>query len=93
MLRALGVALGGLKFLMSEVPLHTDFSSGQADLSSRLVKGIVMDHGARHPDMPKSPSTLHPNTNSVLAYGGDRCYRGTSLISNGPPCPSTAIEP
>merc|ERR1719421_2568851 len=24
------------------------------DLDTRLVKGIVMDHGARHPDMPKS---------------------------------------
>jgi T-complex protein 1 subunit zeta len=23
------------------------------DLDSRLVRGLVMDHGARHPDMPK----------------------------------------
>ena len=23
-------------------------------LDSRLVKGLVLDHGARHPDMPKS---------------------------------------
>lgn len=25
-----------------------------SDINSRLVKGIVLDHGARHPDMPKS---------------------------------------
>jgi len=24
------------------------------DMSSRLVRGLVLDHGARHPDMPKS---------------------------------------
>jgi T-complex protein 1 subunit zeta len=23
------------------------------DMDSRLVRGLVMDHGARHPDMPK----------------------------------------
>ena len=23
-------------------------------MDSRLVKGLVMDHGTRHPDMPKS---------------------------------------
>lgn len=27
--------------------LHKD------DVDSRLVKGLVLDHGARHPDMPK----------------------------------------
>lgn len=25
-----------------------------SDINSRLVKGVVLDHGARHPDMPKS---------------------------------------
>jgi len=25
----------------------------KTELDSTLVKGIVMDHGARHPDMPK----------------------------------------
>mmetsp|Transcript_89770 Transcript_89770/g.239862 ORF Transcript_89770/g.239862 Transcript_89770/m.239862 type:complete len:535 (+) Transcript_89770:59-1663(+) len=26
----------------------------KTDMSSRLVRGLVLDHGARHPDMPKS---------------------------------------
>lgn len=25
----------------------------KTEMDTRLVKGIVMDHGARHPDMPK----------------------------------------
>jgi T-complex protein 1 subunit zeta len=25
----------------------------QSDLDTKLVKGLVLDHGARHPDMPK----------------------------------------
>ena len=25
----------------------------KTDMDTKLVKGIVMDHGARHPDMPK----------------------------------------
>jgi T-complex protein 1 subunit zeta len=24
----------------------------KADLDTQLVKGLVLDHGARHPDMP-----------------------------------------
>ena len=25
----------------------------KSDVDSRLVRGLVLDHGARHPDMPK----------------------------------------
>jgi T-complex protein 1 subunit zeta len=25
----------------------------QSDMDTRLVRGLVLDHGARHPDMPK----------------------------------------
>lgn len=25
-----------------------------SDIETKLVRGLVMDHGARHPDMPKS---------------------------------------
>lgn len=25
----------------------------ESDQDTRLVKGLVLDHGARHPDMPK----------------------------------------
>ena len=31
----------------------------QSDQDTRLIRGIVMDHGARHPDMPKRLTNCH----------------------------------
>jgi T-complex protein 1 subunit zeta len=35
------------------------------DTDSRLVRGLVMDHGARHPDMPKRVVDAHILTLNV----------------------------
>jgi T-complex protein 1 subunit zeta len=35
------------------------------DMDSRLVKGLVMDHGARHPDMPKRVTDCYVLTLNV----------------------------
>jgi T-complex protein 1 subunit zeta len=35
------------------------------DMDSRLVKGLVMDHGARHPDMPKRVTDAYVLTLNV----------------------------
>lgn len=37
----------------------------QSDVDSRLVKGLVLDHGARHPDMPKSLKNVYILTCNV----------------------------
>ena len=42
---------------------------------TRLIRGLVMDHGARHPDMPKRL---------------DNCFILTANISLGAPSPSTS---
>ena len=49
----------------------------KADLSSRLVKGLVMDHGARHPDMPKSLKNCH-----ILVINCDLEYAKSEVQSN-----------
>jgi T-complex protein 1 subunit zeta len=36
-----------------------------SDVSSRLVKGIVLDHGSRHPDMPKNLKNVYILTCNV----------------------------
>ena len=35
------------------------------DVDTRLIRGIVMDHGARHPDMPKSVKNAYVLTMNV----------------------------
>lgn len=37
----------------------------QSDLDTRLIKGLVLDHGARHPDMPKSVKNAYILTCNV----------------------------
>jgi len=49
----------------------------KADLSSRLVKGLVMDHGARHPDMPKSLKNCY-----ILVINCDLEYAKSEVQSN-----------
>lgn len=31
----------------------------QSDLDTRLIRGLVLDHGGRHPDMPKRMTNVH----------------------------------
>lgn len=37
----------------------------KTDTDTQLVKGLVMDHGARHPDMPKRVENAHILTLNV----------------------------
>lgn len=52
----------------------------QTDLDSCLVNGIVLDHGARHPDMPKRVENAY-----ILTCNVSLEYEKTSL---SPPLPS-----
>eukprot|EP00960_Hanusia_phi_P055544 762997-Hanusia_phi.AAC.10 len=47
------------------------------DLSSRLVKGLVLDHGARHPDMPKFVKNAH-----ILVLNVDLEFTRSEVSSN-----------
>ena len=41
----------------------------KSDTDSRLIKGLVLDHGPRHPDMPKRVEDAHIlNLNVSLEY-------------------------
>ena len=41
----------------------------KTDKDTRLIKGIVLDHGSRHPDMPKHMNNCHILTcNISLEY-------------------------
>ena len=40
-----------------EIPFFISFSRSEAE--SKLVKGLVLDHGGRHPDMPKRLENCH----------------------------------
>lgn len=31
----------------------------RTDMDTKLIKGLVLDHGARHPDMPKRVENAH----------------------------------
>ncbi len=37
----------------------------QSDTDTRLVRGLVLDHGCRHPDMPKRLKNVHILTCNV----------------------------
>jgi len=37
------------------------------DQDTRLIKGLVLDHGARHPDMPKRVEVCAVDRNSLAA--------------------------
>merc|ERR1712066_565855 len=37
----------------------------KTDMETQLVKGLVMDHGARHPDMPKRMENCYILTGNV----------------------------
>jgi len=44
---------------------------------TRLVKGLVLDHGGRHPDMPKELSNCHILTLNVsLEYEKTEVHSG-----------------
>eukprot|EP00924_Labyrinthula_sp_SR-Ha-C_P012105 snap_masked-scaffold_26-processed-gene-4.54-mRNA-1 protein AED:0.01 eAED:0.01 QI:0/-1/0/1/-1/1/1/0/553 len=47
------------------------------DFDSRLVKGLVLDHGARHPGMPKKMSRVH-----ILILNVSLEYEKTEISSN-----------
>ena len=47
------------------------------DLSSRLVKGLVLDHGARHPDMPKFVKNTY-----ILVLNVDLEFTRSEVSSN-----------
>eukprot|EP00287_Rhodomonas_sp_CCMP768_P006608 CAMPEP_0196738448 /NCGR_PEP_ID=MMETSP1091-20130531/15813_1 /TAXON_ID=302021 /ORGANISM="Rhodomonas sp., Strain CCMP768" /LENGTH=530 /DNA_ID=CAMNT_0042082417 /DNA_START=76 /DNA_END=1664 /DNA_ORIENTATION=+ len=49
----------------------------KSDLSSRLVKGLVLDHGGRHPDMPKALKNCH-----VMVLNVDLEYTKSEVTSN-----------
>jgi T-complex protein 1 subunit zeta len=49
----------------------------KSDLSSKLVRGLVLDHGARHPDMPKSVKNAH-----ILILNLDLEYAKSEVSSN-----------
>merc|ERR1711871_1500403 len=48
----------------------------QSGMDSRLVKGLVMDHGGRHPGMPKSLKNCH-----ILTMNYDLEYQKTEVNS------------
>mmetsp|Transcript_53356 Transcript_53356/g.108846 ORF Transcript_53356/g.108846 Transcript_53356/m.108846 type:complete len:534 (-) Transcript_53356:276-1877(-) len=47
------------------------------DLSSKLVRGLVLDHGARHPDMPKAVKNCH-----IMILNVDLEYTKSEVTSN-----------
>jgi T-complex protein 1 subunit zeta len=49
----------------------------KSDLSSKLVRGLVLDHGARHPDMPKAVKDAY-----VLILNLDLEYSKSEVSSN-----------
>jgi T-complex protein 1 subunit zeta len=53
--------------------MHMQHKSG---MESRLVKGLVMDHGGRHPGMPKSLSKCH-----ILTMNYDLEYQKSEVNS------------
>jgi T-complex protein 1 subunit zeta len=49
----------------------------KSDLSSKLVRGLVLDHGARHPDMPKAVKDAY-----ILILNTDLEYSKSEVSSN-----------
>lgn len=49
------------------------------DQDTRLVKGLVLDHGARHPDMPKRVEVR--SSNSVVVQHGSQALMSTRANS------------
>lgn len=41
------------------------FKQHKTELDTQLVKGLVLDHGGRHPDMPKRATNAHILTCNV----------------------------
>jgi hypothetical protein len=46
-----------------------------SEVEVRLIKGLVMDHGARHPDMPKSVKNAYVLTMNVSLEYEKTCVR------------------
>uniref|UniRef100_A0A914S731 Uncharacterized protein n=1 Tax=Parascaris equorum TaxID=6256 RepID=A0A914S731_PAREQ len=49
----------------------------ESDMDTRLVRGLVLDHGARHPDMPKNVKDAY-----ILICNVSLEYEKTSVCSS-----------
>ena len=52
----------------------------KSDLDTRLVRGLVLDHGARHPDMPKKLENCFILTLNVSLEYEKTCVPNTYFI-------------
>ena len=60
----------------------------RAESDSKLVRGLVLDHGGRHPDMPKRLENCHILTCNVSFTNEILLNSSGWVLSTSEPCPS-----